>query len=101
MIQREIFGPVITVQPFSDEDEAIAWANGTHVRPGLLGLDPRRRPRPARVQGAALRLRVDQRPHPARVGDAARRLQQSGYGKDLSMYALEDYTQVKHVMAVA
>ena len=44
------------------------------VRPRLLGLDPRRRPRAARLQGAALRLRVDQRPHPARARDAARRL---------------------------
>ena len=74
MIQKEIFGPVITVQPFTDEAEAIAWANGTPVRPRLLGLDARRRPRPARLQGAALRLRVDQRPHPARLRDAARRL---------------------------
>ena len=75
LIQREIFGPVITVQRFSDEAQAIAWANGTPLRARLVGLDARRRPRAARLEGAALRLRVDQRPHPARLRDAARRLQ--------------------------
>ena len=49
MIQREIFGPVITVQPFTDEAEAIAWANGTPYGLAVLGLDARRRPRAARV----------------------------------------------------
>ena len=75
MIQREIFGPVITVQPFTDEDEAIAWANGTPYGLASSRLDARHRPRAARVEGAALRLRLDQRPHPAGVRDAARRLQ--------------------------
>ena len=40
MIQKEIFGPVITVQPFDDEAKAIEWANGTRLRARLLGLDP-------------------------------------------------------------
>ena len=75
MIQNEIFGPVITVQRFDDEAKAIEWANGDPLRPRLLGVDARRRPRAARGQRAALRLRVDQRPHPARHRDAARRLQ--------------------------
>ena len=48
MIQREIFGPVITVQPFTDEAEAIAWANGTPYGLAVIGLDARRRPRAAR-----------------------------------------------------
>ena len=76
MIQREIFGPVITVQQFSDEDEAIAWAQRHALRPG------RRRcgratsaARCASPTRCASGLRVDQRPHPARLRDAARRLQ--------------------------
>ena len=75
MIQREIFGPVITVQPFSDEEQAIEWANGRST------VSPRRSGRVTSgralrvVEGAALRLRVDQRPHPVRLRDAARRLQ--------------------------
>ena len=75
MIQNEIFGPVITVQPFDDEAEGDRVGQRHAVRPGLVGLDPRRRPGATRVEGAALRLRVDQRPHPARQRDAARRLQ--------------------------
>ena len=39
IVQNEVFGPVITVQKFSDEDEALRWANGTRVRAGVVGLD--------------------------------------------------------------
>ena len=55
--------------------------------------------RALRVASAAFRLRVDQRPRAARPEMPHGGFKQSGYGKDLSMYALEDYTQVKHVMA--
>ena len=78
MIQNEIFGPVITVQTFDDEDKAVEWANGVDVRARLERLDRGPRARDADVAAARLRLRLDQLPHPARRRDAARRLQEVG-----------------------
>lgn len=99
IVQKEVFGPVVTVTRFASDDEAIRWANdvdyGLSASVWTSNIN--------RALNAMRKLRfgtvwvndhvplVSEMPHGG--------YKKSGYGKDMSMYALEDYTQVKHCMA--